>query len=118
MNQTQSQISTSDRIGPLQIAIVVLAAATGLMHIWLAIPENLTMFYLNGIGYLVLAGALYLPALRPYRKWIRFALMAYTLVTILGWVFIGMREPVGYINKAIEVTLLILLIVDWQRSKN
>jgi hypothetical protein len=54
--------------GCCKLLIILLAVATGLMHIWLAIPENLTMFYLNGIGYLVLAGALYLPALRSYRE--------------------------------------------------
>lgn len=33
--------------GPLQLAIIALALATALIHIALAIPTNLVMFYLD-----------------------------------------------------------------------
>ena len=98
--------------GPVQIGILLLALATALIHIVLAIPENIVMFYLNGAGYIALALALFLPQFKQYRSLIRYALMAFTLVTILAWVAIGMRTPVGYITKIIEVVLLVLLWLD------
>jgi len=99
-------------MGPVQVGILLLALATGLIHIWLAIPENMIMFYLNGAGYILLALALFLPQLNQYRNLIRYALMAFTLVTVLAWVAIGMRAPIGYIDKIIEVALLALLWLD------
>ncbi|HWQ83670.1 MAG TPA: hypothetical protein VN363_03835 [Anaerolineales bacterium] len=98
--------------GPIQAGILLLALATGLIHFTLAIPDRLIMFYLNGIAYVVLAVALFLPQFKSYRTWIRYALMALTLITIIAWVAIGMRTPLGYIDKIIEVALLALLWMD------
>lgn len=99
-------------MGPVQVGILLLALATGLIHIWLAIPENMIMFYLNGAGYILLALALFLPQLKQYRNLIRYGLMAFTLITVLAWVAIGMRTPEAYIDKIIEVALLALLWMD------
>lgn len=106
------------RIGPLQLGILVLALATALIHIMLAIPTNLILFYLNGLGYIALAVALLLPQLAPYRRLIRYALMAFTAVTIIGWAVAGERSTIAYIDKLIEVALLVLLIVDMRRSSD
>lgn len=66
------------RIDPLAAGIVVLTLATALIHFWLGIalgPPGLApfplLFYLNGLGYLVLLAALYLPSLRAVRQRIR-----------------------------------------------
>jgi hypothetical protein len=99
-------------LGPVQIGILLLALATAAIHIVLAIPANLTMFYLNGIGYIVLASALFLPQFKNYRGLIRWVLIAFTLVTIIGWVAVGERSTIAYIDKFIEVALLILLWLD------
>jgi len=100
------------KIGPLQVTIILLTLATALIHIILAIPEGLVMFYLNGIGYLVLVTAHYLPQLRKWRGFIRLAFIAYTGVTIIAWVFIGERTIIGYLDKLIEAALIVLLIVE------
>jgi len=99
-------------LGPVQIGILLLALATAAIHIVLAIPANLTMFYLNGIGYIVLASALFLPQFKSYRSLIRWVLIAFTLVTIIGWVAVGERSTIAYIDKFIEVALLVLLWLD------
>ncbi|MEN9937903.1 MAG: hypothetical protein RLZZ387_4482 [Chloroflexota bacterium] len=109
--------SPAARFGPLQIAIVALAAATALVHIVLAIPSSLVMFYLNGLAYLALATALYLPQLRAYRRLTRYALMALTAVTLLAWAVFGARSAVAYADKAIELALLALLAVDARRER-
>jgi hypothetical protein len=110
----------TDRTRLVRLAIVALAVATAAIHIALAIPKGaeLWMFYLNGLGYLGLTAALYLPiaAVRPYRRWLRWALMAYTMVTILGWVAIGERTPIGFLDKIIEVALVALLWLDQRWS--
>ncbi len=105
--------------GPLQIGIVLLTAATALIHIALAVPNALVLFYLNGLGYLALLAALYLPLafLAPYRRWVRWALIAYTAVTVIAWAAIGDRSTIAYFDKAIEVALIALLIVEDRRRR-
>ena len=110
------------RIGTLQIGIIVLTIATALVHLWLAY-EQLTigmmggvMFVFNGLGYLGLLTALYvqLPIefVTQNRSLVRWAMIAFALVTILAWAAIGERSVVGYSTKVDEVVLVILLFVE------
>jgi ABC-type Na+ efflux pump permease subunit len=73
------------------------------------------MFALNGIGYFALVIGLYfLPQLAGRRKMVRLLLMAYTAVTILGWVVLNgdFTDPLGLITKLIEIVLIILLVME------
>ncbi len=110
--------ATQSRLGAMQFVILLLVLATGLIHLWKGISDGLLMFIANGIGYLVLAAAAYLPiaALANFRTLAKWALLAFTGVTIIGWVLIGERSAIGYITKAIEVVLVILLIGDLRRK--
>ncbi|KPV49523.1 hypothetical protein SE17_32115 [Kouleothrix aurantiaca] len=76
------------------------------------------LFLLSGIGYLVLVGALNLPALSAYRSAIRWLLIAFAAVTIIMYFLIsGFRfNLVGYLDKAVEVALIVLLLIDGQRA--
>ena len=103
-------------IGPLQIAIILLTLATAIIHIVLAIPKSLVLFYLNGIGYIVLVIALYLPQFRKQQGLIRWVLIAYTAVTIIAWVPNGARNMIAYIDKLIEVALIVLLVIEARQS--
>lgn len=110
---------TNPRIGAMQIGIILLTLATALVHLQRGIEFGMPMFIANGIGYLVLVAALYVPVafLAPYRKWIRWALIAFTLVTIVGWIAIGDKaEMIGWITKAIEIVLVILLFLDGRQK--
>jgi hypothetical protein len=116
----------SPRVGPLQLAIILLALATASIHIYLALfvikPSPDVIFLLNGLGYLGLTAALYLPLgfLARWRSLIRWVLIGYTALTVLLWVFMallpGTTTPIGWIAKAIEVTLIVLLFLDGQRE--
>ena len=108
-----NQVSTR-QFGLLQLGIAVLTMATALMHFFLVFPSLL--FMLNGVGYVVLLAALYLPMaqLAGYHRQIRWALMAYTAVTIVAWVAIGQRDLYAYANKLIEIVLIVLL---WLESR-
>lgn len=101
----------------VRFGIIALASATALIHIALAIPLTMVGFYLNGLGYLTLVAALYLPTLAHYRRALRWALIGYTSLTVILWVVIGRPYTVnGYIDKAIELGLLTLLWIDDRRS--
>ena len=104
------------KFGALQIGIILLAVATAVIHIVLAIPENLVMFYLNGAGYLGLTAALFLPQFEVMRGKVRWVLLGFTAVTVIGWVAIGARTPVAYIDKVIELALIALLWVEGRQK--
>ncbi len=99
----------------LRVGIVLLTLATALIHLQLAFPDP--AFILNGLGYLTLLAALYLPVSRlaRYRNAVRWVLVGYTALTILLWVLFGARIPIGYIDKAIEITLILLLLLEARR---
>lgn len=112
-----------NQFGPVQIGIIVLTLATAFIHLYLvtvliASGMSGTMFILNGLGYLALLAALFLPIpiVKNYRPIFRILFIVYTLVTILAWVAFGARDAWGYSDKAIEVALVILLWLDRSRK--
>ena len=100
--------------GVLRIGIAVLTLATALIHLQLDFPDP--VFILNGLGYLTLLAALFLPGLARYRNTVRLALIGYAALTIFLWILLGARTPIGYIDKVIEIALICLLILDARRS--
>ena len=100
--------------GALRAGIAVLTLATALIHLQLNFPDP--MFILNGLGYLALLAALLLPSLARYRRLVRWALIGYAAITILLWILLGARTPIGYIDKVIEVALISLLLLETRRS--
>jgi hypothetical protein len=74
------------------------------------------LFLLNFIGYAVLIVALFapVPLLERYRRLIRWALIAFAAVTILGYFLIigAMPNALGALDKAIEFALIGLLLVE------
>lgn len=99
--------------------IIILAAlATAFLHITLW-PD--IMFTLNGIGYLGLLAAYFLPIpfFQERRRLVWWALAGYTLLTIVLWVIMGDKNfvpgtssAIGYYAKAAEVLLLVFLWLD------
>jgi hypothetical protein len=110
---TASRASTD---ATLRAGIVLLTLGTALIHLQLAFPDP--VFILNGLGYLTLLAALYLPVprLARYRSVVRWVLIGYTALTIFLWILIGARIPIGYVDKAIEVALIVLLLLEARRA--
>lgn len=108
---------------PVQIGIIVLTLATAAIHIWLAFqfPSPDPMFMLNGIGYVGLLAALFLPVprLAGYKGIIRWVLIGYTALTVvLYFVINGLSYfPLGYAAKTIETVLIALLLIEGRASK-
>jgi hypothetical protein len=107
----------------LGVGIFVLTLATASIHLFLAftaIPYfglnfGVILFILNGLGYLGLLAALQLPIpqLARFRSAARWALVAYATLTIVLWLIMApLYDFIGYIDKAIEVALIALLITD------
>jgi hypothetical protein len=117
---------TSVRIGGLQVGIILLTLATAAIHFYLGLVQVFigmlggVMFLANAAGYSALLGALYLRLpiafLSQNRSLLRWALVAFAAVTILGWLAIGDTSLpsgwLGYVDKAIEVALIVLLVIE------
>jgi hypothetical protein len=100
----------------LRVGIIGLAIVTAVIHISLLFPDP--VFILNGLGYLALVGALYLPIpmLARWRPYVRWLLIGYTALTILLWLAFGSRTPIAYISKAAELLLIVLLLIEQRRA--
>jgi hypothetical protein len=131
----------TSRFGALQVAICVLALATAAVHIYLGAitqimvatqPEATAaaggatalgffavLFYLDGLAYIVLTAALYLPAFARFRRLIRWALIALTAATIVAYFALiqGHYDALGIGDKIAEVVLIVLLVVEGRRDR-
>ncbi len=108
------------RLGGRQVGIVILTLATAVIHLTLVHSLTDIAFILNGLGYLALLAALYLPIpfLAGRRSLVRFALMGLAALTIIAWIAIGDKTWwLGYVAKAIEIVLIVLLWLENQTSK-
>lgn len=118
LSPRSSRSKRVQQFGPLQYAIIGLTVATALIHFVIAFDYT---FILNGLGYLVLLGALYLPVdiLARYRIYTRWALIIYTAVTVALWVVITGAgfSMIGYLTKAIEIALIVALWFEGQRER-
>ncbi len=110
---TTSRTSTD---AALRVGIVVLTLVLALIHLQLNFPDP--MFILNGLGYLALLAALYLPIpqLARYRNLVRWVFIGYTALTLALWLIIGARIAVGFISAASEVALIVLLLLEARSS--
>lgn len=129
------------RLGAIQIAICVLAAATAAVHIYLGAithvmvatqPEATAaaggaatlgffaaLFYLDGLGYIVLTAALYHPAFARFRRLTRWALIGLTAATIVAYFVLiqGQYDAMGIADKIVEVALIVLLVIEGRRDR-
>lgn len=102
----------------IRLGIIILTLATAAAHLRLAFlfPSPDPIFLLNGIGYIGLLAALYLP-IRPLvrlRALTRPVLIAYAALTfVLYFVINGFSfTSFSLADKIIEVVLIMLLLVE------
>jgi hypothetical protein len=129
------------RFGGLQVAICALALATAVVHIYLGVithvmvatqPEATAaaggaatlgffaaLFYLDGLGYILLTAALYYPAFARFRRLTRGALIALTAATIIAYFALiqGQYDAMGIADKIAEVVLIVLLVMEGRRDR-
>ena len=106
------------KLSGIHYGIILAAVATAILHITL-FPD--IVFTLNGLGYLGLLGAYFLPIafFQQRHNLVWWALVGYAALTIVLWVIMGDKTFVagtssatGYYAKAAEVLLLIFLWAD------
>ena len=101
--------ATDPRLALLHAGIVGLTLTTAVIHASL----GGALFTLNAIGYATLAVALLIPG--PVASWrwlIRIGLAAFTSATIVGWLLFGARFGLAYVDKGVEVVLLLVVGLD------
>ena len=98
----------------LGVGIFLLALSTAAIHLYLGLSFGNTLFVLNGLGYLMLLAALQLPIpqLARFRSAARWALVGYTALTIVLYFIDDPGMTIGYVDKAIEAALIVLLLAD------
>jgi len=114
MSQPSVQLNT------IAYGVIILAAITAFIHLYLSFqfkdgPD--LPFLLNGIGYLVLLGAIYapIPFLTRYRSLFCWLLIAYTALTIVLWFFFGANVWYAYVDKAVEIALILFVWLETRR---
>lgn len=113
--------AASPRLGArslwLTIVIVALALTAGVIHLTL----GALIFTLNALGYFTLTAGLVLfeivnnPWVIRFRWAPRVGLIGYAAASIVAWLVVGGFYTLGYVTKAIEATLIVLLVVDLYR---
>jgi hypothetical protein len=125
------------RLGLLPVVIIVLTAYAAIYHFYLAyylfewiasgakaaqgVQMLAILFILNGLGYLALVSALYLPALQHVRRITCWLLIGYTALTMILWYILGNRSTADlmvYSVTIVEGVLIVLLLVkSWQERQ-
>ena len=105
--------------------IILFGLATAFLHLFLFSQLGFDPIVLNGLGYLALLGAYFLPIpfFQERHKLVWWALLGYTVLTFVLWIFLGEKDfsksissMVGYYAKAAEIFLIAFLLADRPRS--
>jgi hypothetical protein len=125
------------RLGFLPAMIIALTAYAAIYHLYLAyylfewmasgakaapgIQMFAILFILNGLGYLALVSALYLPALQQVRRITGFLLVGYTTLTLMLWYLLGNRSAQGLMDYSVNIVegvlIALLLVKSWQERQ-
>ena len=105
--------------------IIIFTLATALLHLSLLPRLGLDPIALNGLGYLALLGAYFLPIpfFQERRRLVWWAFLGYTVLTLILWVILGDKNftfdfsnaAIGYYAKAAELFLIGFLLADKPR---
>ena len=93
----------------LRASVVLLTLTTAAIHASL----GGLLFTFNAAGYAALAVAMILPGQIGQGRWlVRLALIGFTAATVGGWVLFGARFPLAYLDKGVEVVLIVFLAIE------
>ena len=105
--------------------IILSGLATALLHLSLySYFQRLDPIVLNGLGYLALLGAYFLPIpfFQQRHRLVWWVLMGYTVLTFVLWIILGDKNfvagtssAIGYYAKAAELVLMGFLLADRPR---
>lgn len=106
--------------------IILSTLATALLHLALFPRLGLDPIVLNGLGYLALLGAYFLPIpfFQQRHKLVWWALLGYTVLTFILWIILGDKNftfdfstaAIGYYARVAELFLIGFLLADRPNS--
>lgn len=111
------------RVGRARTGAIFLALATALIHLYLFLAEGFLgggsmlaiyqlLFVGNFLAYSILAAALYLPAFGRYHRLVRVLLVAVAVASFASYLYVGVFDLLGTLDKLVEILLVALLAVD------
>ena len=112
-------------LAPRHYGIIIATLATAYLHLSLYSILGFDPIVLNGLGYLVLLGAYFLPIpfFQQKHQLVWWGLLGYTALTLVLWVVMGEKNfyaspsaAIGYYAKAAELFLLGFLYADKPKS--
>ena len=126
---TLNRTETQPRIGPVQIGVILLALAVGIIHLYFIFTEGVLsglppeqqmgpffqiLFIGNFLGFVTLVLALYLPLswLTRFRPVVRILMISIALAAIVSYFRVGFYETLGNVTQGIEAGLIALVAVD------
>jgi hypothetical protein len=101
--------------------IILSNLATAFLHLSLFAESRFDPVVLNGLGYLGLLGAYFLPIpfFQQRHKLVWWGMVGYTILTLVLWIIVGDKNfvagtssAIGYYAKTAEIFLLIFLYSD------
>ena len=106
--------------------IILSTLATALLHLALFPRLGPDPIALNGLGYLALLGAYFLPIpfFQQRRRLVWWALLGYTVLTFILWIILGDKNftfdfsnaAIGYYARVAELFLIGFLLADRPKS--
>lgn len=112
-------------LAPRHFGIIIAALATAYLHLSLYSILGVDPIVLNGLGYLALLAAYFLPIpfFQQRHKLVWWGLLGYTALTFVLWVVMGNKDfdaspsaAIGYYAKVAELFLLGFLYADKPKS--
>lgn len=104
-----------DSLTGMHWVAVLLAAVTGMVHLYLFASQGWVPFLLAGLGfYGAIALILVLPA---YRPWLYLAGIPFTLAQMVGWYVVEQPAGIGDVSglaafdKIVQILLIVLLVM-------
>ena len=104
-----------------QIGIILSGLTTAGLHLFLFTQMGFDPIVLNGLGFIGLLGAYFLPIpfFQQKHKLVWWGLVGYTVLTIILWAILGdlqfvfgTKSAIGYYAKVAELFLLAFLWAD------
>ncbi|MBM4414236.1 MAG: hypothetical protein FJ040_12430 [Chloroflexi bacterium] len=96
----------------IRIAVALALLTTAGIHVWLALPTQLLMFYVNAAGFATLAILSVYPVSLISRPRVIQLTVIWTSATIIFWLAIGERTLIAYLDKIVELAVLGLLWLE------
>lgn len=108
--QTSAEVSSGGSLSTLEQAVLVLLGITAVTHLYAGVVEGAPPVLLAGVGFV---GGMILYQRGVRRRALTLAAIPYTAVQIPLWYVVkaGNFTFVGYLDKAVQVVLVVLLAV-------